>query len=67
MVIIALGFPHFTPHCLRHTYASLLLARGTPPQFVRDQLGHSSIGTTVDLYGSFRSRRLADVDALDDD
>ena len=36
------GLPgHFTPHCLRHTYASLLLAAGAPPQYVRQQMGHA--------------------------
>jgi integrase len=43
---------HLTPHSLRHTYASLLLAAGADVQFVRQQLGHASIKLTVDLYGS---------------
>lgn len=48
------GLPaHLTPHCLRHTYASLLLAAGAPPQYVRQQMGHASIKLTVDVYGSW--------------
>jgi integrase len=38
-------------HDLRHTYASLLLEAGEPMLYVKDQLGHSTIQTTVDLYG----------------
>ena len=38
-------------HDLRHTYASLLLADKESPVYVKDQLGHSSIKITVDLYG----------------
>jgi integrase len=40
-------------HDLRHTYASLLLQAGEPIAYVKEQLGHSSIQVTVDLYGHF--------------
>ena len=43
--------PHFTPHCLRHTYASLLLQAGASPVYVQRQLGHQDIRLTVNLYG----------------
>jgi integrase len=47
------GLPgHLTPHCLRHTYASMLVSMGAPLAYVRQQLGHASIRLTVDLYGS---------------
>lgn len=42
---------HFTPHSLRHTYASLLLQRGESLLYVSRQLGHASIKLTADLYG----------------
>ena len=42
---------HFTPHCLRHTFASLLLQQGESPAYVQRQLGHASIQLTVDTYG----------------
>jgi Phage integrase family len=32
---------HFTPHCLRHTFASLLLQEGESAQYVQEQLGHA--------------------------
>jgi integrase len=38
-------------HDLRHTYASLMIQRGESLAYVKDQLGHSSIKVTVDLYG----------------
>jgi len=44
---------HFTPHCLRHTYASLMLQQGESPAYVQRQLGHASIQLTVDTYGKW--------------
>ena len=38
-------------HDLRHIFASILLQNGESPVYVKDQLGHSSIAITVDLYG----------------
>jgi len=38
-------------HDMRHTYASLLLSNGESPAYVKEQLGHSSIEITVDIYG----------------
>lgn len=43
--------PKIRLHDIRHTYASLLLQVGAPIHYVKDQLGHSSITMTVDLYG----------------
>lgn len=46
-----LGLPEsFVFHCLRHTYASLLLRANTPPIVVARQLGHKSIETTLRMY-----------------
>ena len=38
-------------HDLRHTFASLLLQQGESLIYVKEQMGHSSIQVTVDLYG----------------
>ena len=53
-------------HDLRHTFASLLIQQGESLAYVRDQLGHSSIQITVDVYGHLvpGSNRAA-VDRLD--
>ncbi|MBI3989287.1 MAG: tyrosine-type recombinase/integrase [candidate division NC10 bacterium] len=45
------GLRRLTLHSLRHTYASLLLKRGEFVVHVKEQLGHSSIQVTVDMYG----------------
>jgi integrase len=38
-------------HDTRHTFASILLMNGESPAYAKDQLGHSSIKMTVDIYG----------------
>jgi integrase len=38
-------------HDLRHTFGSLLIQGGASLAYVRDQMGHSSIQITVDVYG----------------
>jgi len=45
------GLRHIRIHDLRHTYASMLLQNGESLVYVKDQLGHSSIQITVDIYG----------------
>ena len=40
-----------TIHALRHSYASFLIQAGASLAYVWDQLGHSSIQVTVDVYG----------------
>ncbi|MGI6035690.1 MAG: site-specific integrase [Limnochordia bacterium] len=44
------GLPKVRLHDLRHTHASLLLARDVHPKIVQERLGHSSISMTLDLY-----------------
>jgi integrase len=41
----------FTPHSLRHVFASALLARGVPITDVAEWLGHRSIEVTYRIYG----------------
>ena len=58
--------PHFSPHCLRHTFASLLLQQGESPVYVQRQLGHASIKLTADTYGKWLPMgNKAAVDRLD--
>jgi integrase len=57
---------HFTPHCLRHTYASILLADGVSPVYVQEQLGHATIELTVSTYGRWLKKRASGaLDRLD--
>jgi integrase len=37
-------------HDLRHTFASIALARGIHPKIVQEMLGHSTIAVTLDIY-----------------
>lgn len=57
----------FRFHDIRHTFASLLLAQGESLHYVKEQMGHASIQTTVDVYGHLvpGSNRNA-VNRLDD-
>jgi integrase len=54
-------------HDVRHSFASLLIGHGESLAYIRDQLGHSSIQITVDVYGHLTpgGNRQA-VDRLDD-
>ncbi|MGW7074615.1 tyrosine-type recombinase/integrase [Streptomyces sp. NPDC054866] len=45
------GTLRYTPHCLRHFFASTALGHGIPIHEVSRWLGHRSIKTTVDVYG----------------
>jgi integrase len=42
--------PHFSPHALRHTHATLLIAEGVPLPIVSRRLGHYSLVTTTKTY-----------------
>jgi integrase len=46
----AAGIAHFSPHDLRHRYASVQMARGVPVTKVAAQLGHSRKSLTLDTY-----------------
>lgn len=41
----------WSPHELRHSAASLLIAQGVPMKLVSETLGHASIRITADVYG----------------
>jgi len=45
------GLPYIRFHDLRHTAATLLLARGIPVKVVSEMLGHAGVSITLDLYG----------------
>lgn len=44
------GLPSIRFHDLRHTCATLLLAKGVHPRVVQDLLGHASVTLTLDTY-----------------
>jgi site-specific recombinase XerD len=45
------AMPDFTPHQLRHAFASLSIERGVSPKQLQVMMGHSSIKMTMDTYG----------------
>ncbi len=47
----AAGLGRWSPHELRHSAASLLIAQGVPLKLVSELLGHASIRITSDVYG----------------
>ena len=55
----AAGFEDLTFHGLRHSAAGLMIQLRTHPRVIQKRLGHSSIRTTMDVYGSV----LDEVDA----
>lgn len=49
--VTAAGLEGVTPHELRHTCAALLIAAGAHPKEIQEQMRHSSIAVTFDVYG----------------
>lgn len=49
------GLRHIRFHDLRHSCASLLLARGIPMKAIQEWLGHSTYSTTANLYTHLES------------
>jgi integrase len=58
---IAAGLPpigvHVTPHTLRRTYISLMLAAGADVPYVQDQVGHADPKMTLEIYALVVKRR----------
>jgi integrase len=44
------GLPDIRFHDLRHSAATFLLVLGVHPKVVQERLGHTTIGTTMDIY-----------------
>jgi integrase len=49
-LLLRAGLPPIRFHDLRHSYASIALARGLHPKVVQEAMGHSTIAVTMDLY-----------------
>jgi integrase len=49
-LLLKASLPPIRIHDLRHSYASIALARGVHPKVVQEALGHATIAVTLDLY-----------------
>ncbi|MBE6721896.1 MAG: site-specific integrase [Ruminococcaceae bacterium] len=47
---VKMTIPNITPHWMRHTFATLLYLSGVDVLTAKEQLGHSDIKTTLDIY-----------------
>lgn len=47
---VAITIEPFTPHCLRHTFCSIMYKAGIDVLTAKEQLGHSDIKTTLAIY-----------------
>jgi integrase len=66
-VLAKAGIRRIRLHDLRHTFGSLLLQNGASIVYVKEQMGHSSIQVTVDIYGHLiPGANLCFVDRLDE-
>lgn len=57
-------FEPFTPHGLRHTFATKCIARGMRPKTLQKILGHNSLQMTMDLYCHVEESTLKEEMAL---
>ena len=65
-VLTRAGIRKIRLHDLRHTFGSLLIQSGASIVYVKEQMGHSSIQITVDIYGHLiPGANVSFVDRLD--
>ena len=52
-IVRQIGLEDVWFHDLRHTHATLMFRQGVHPKVVQERLGHSKVGTTLDIYSHF--------------
>ncbi len=63
--LIKLGLPHCTFHDLRHLHSSLSMRTGASPEVTRDNMGHSAVAMTQNVYtGSWWEQRAEAVEGI---
>ncbi len=56
------GIPNIGPHQLRHLHASMVLGQGLDIAILSKHLGHTNIGTTVNIYTHQTNRMVKQVE-----
>lgn len=60
-----LKLPHCTFHDLRHLHSSLSMRTGASPEVTRDNMGHSTVDVTQNIYtGTWWEQRAAAVEGI---
>ena len=63
---VPIVIPEFTAHWLRHTFATILYLAGVDVVTAKEQLGHSDIKTTLDIYthldSEYKRRSMSKLD-----
>ena len=60
-IVTRYKLPPISPHGLRHTGASLLIASGEDYKTIQHRLGHSRASTTLDIYAHHLDHRDAEA------
>ena len=64
---IAITIKPFTPHCLRHTFCTIMYESGVDVLTAKEQLGHSDIRTTLAIYTHLdQKHKRKNISKLDD-
>lgn len=59
--LMRLGIQRREVHCLRHTFASMMVKEGANPKSLTELMGHESISTTADIYAHADREQLFDA------
>ena len=52
---------YFTPHYLRHTYATILYLQGVDMVTAKQYLGHADVQTTINIYTDLKNNSLLNI------
>ena len=55
---------HITPHCLRHSYAAMMINEGIEIYTLSKLMGHTKIATTMNRYGHLYDEKRREVSKL---
>ncbi len=60
-----LSIQPFSPHCLRHTYCTLLYESGVDVLVAKELMGHSNVKTTLEIYTHLsKEHQIKDIEKL---